>query len=320
MSKDLIVIQDVKLVPFFTKGDSVDDVLEQIAKEARALVPDVSTTKGRNEIKANVTKVTGSKTYLEAEGKDLATEYKAIPKLIDANRKKVKDFLNDLQAEIRKPLTDWEEEQKAIKLEEERVKAEQERIDAIDADYDFAILLMKTDFDERAAKVEADRLAQIAHEQKIASEAAAQAISDEKLRQKEESDRIQRESIEAEQREAKAIQEAHEAKFREEQAVKQAKIDADNAEARRVEGARLAEVKRLADIETARQDEIARQDAEKEAERVAQEKAARNNAHVASTHAKLKSIYIAAEFPEDLAEKAVKLLVKNKLPGATFKY
>lgn len=61
MSNELVVIKDLELVPFFTKGDSIDDVLQQIAKEAHSLVPDVSTAKGRKAITANVSKVTSSK-------------------------------------------------------------------------------------------------------------------------------------------------------------------------------------------------------------------------------------------------------------------
>lgn len=311
MSKELTVIKNVELVPFFTKGDSIDDVLEQIAKEARALVPDVSNDKGRKAIKANVTKVTSSKTYLEAEGKELAAEYKEIPKLIDKNRKKVKDFLNDLQAEIRKPLTDWEEEQKRIEEEKALAKEKEERTAAIDADFDFAVLLMDTDFKERAEKAEQDRLAKIAHEKKIAEEAAAKAIADEQARQQAINDQIQREKVEAQQREERAKYELEQAATREANAKKQAAIDAENAEKRR-----------LADIEAAKQAEIDNQKAIKQAELDAQAQAAANKAHVASVHSKLKGVYIAAGLTEECAIKAVKLLVKGKLPTehVRFKY
>jgi len=72
MSNELAVVENLDLVPFFTKGDKVDDVLAAIAEKARQHVPDVSTDKGRKAIKANVTFVTKSKTFLEKQRKTLA--------------------------------------------------------------------------------------------------------------------------------------------------------------------------------------------------------------------------------------------------------
>jgi hypothetical protein len=108
MSTELLVIEKLEIVPFFTKGDQLDDTLAKIRASAVDHVPDVSTLKGRNAIKANVTKVKKSRIYLENHGKDLSAEYKAIPKTIDANRKKSRDYLNVLEEEIRAPLTAWE--------------------------------------------------------------------------------------------------------------------------------------------------------------------------------------------------------------------
>ena len=119
MSNELVVIENLDLVPFFTKGDSLDSTLERIEKEMLSFVPgDLSVKKNRDAVKAMVTKVTSSKTYLEKEGKALAAEYKEIPKRIDANRKKTKDFLTELGAKVRQPLTEWEVEDKRIKAEE----------------------------------------------------------------------------------------------------------------------------------------------------------------------------------------------------------
>ena len=55
-------------------------------------------------------KVAQTKTYLDGLGKDLVAELKEIPKLIDANRKTVRDRLDELKAKARQPLTDYEEE------------------------------------------------------------------------------------------------------------------------------------------------------------------------------------------------------------------
>jgi len=113
----LIVLQDgddQKIRDFFVTGESVDQILEQVEKEADEHKPDVSTNKGRNAIKANVTMVGNYKTFFENTGKDLSAEYKGIPAKIDTTRKKIKEYLRDLKVKTRKPLTDWEGEQEII--------------------------------------------------------------------------------------------------------------------------------------------------------------------------------------------------------------
>lgn len=167
MSNELLVIEKLELVPFFTKGDSVDKILEQIAKEARAHVPNVSTTKTRGEITANITKVTECKTYLEDERKKLADEYKLIPKKIDANGKRVKDFLTSLQKELRQPLTDWE-------IERKQAKDVALFLTEFDADLE-AGYLEKENRDLKAAQAEADRQAEL----KAAADAATKKANDE---------------------------------------------------------------------------------------------------------------------------------------------
>lgn len=139
MSTQLQVLAKLELVPFFTKGDSVDETLAAIEKEALAFVPgDLSVKKNRDAIKAMVTKVTKSKTYLESNGKELASEYKAIPKAIDATRKKTKDFLTDLQTKVRLPLTEWEQEQERLEIEALAKAAADEILEQIADVWDWA--------------------------------------------------------------------------------------------------------------------------------------------------------------------------------------
>lgn len=221
MSTELAIIENLELVPFFTKGDSVDEILAKIKKEAMVHVPDVSTLKGRNAIKANVTKVKKSKTYLESHGKDLAAEYKAIPKVIDANRKKSRDFLNALEEEIRAPLTAWEVIDKAEKAQVIDTKSF-----LIEYELQHEDGLQENELkDLRAAQAEADRQAEI-------KAAAEQAAADAKAQAEQEAaDRIakaEREKTEAQQREAKEKQDRLDAQARAEQA-EQDNITAEQA-------------------------------------------------------------------------------------------
>lgn len=299
---DLLIIEKLELVPFFTKGEGIDSVLEKIAKEARSIVHDVSTAKGRDAVRAHVTKVTKSKTYLEAQGKLLASEYKEIPKKIDSNRKSVWDFLDSLQKEVRQPLTDWEDEQAKIKAEDEARLAAEENQRVIDSDYEIALLLMGRDFKLRQELAEEAEQQRIAYEENLKREAAEQAVADAKLL--------------AEQLAQKAIQD---------------KQDAIN-EAARLEAARVAqeakykqdaidaENRRLADIEATKQVEIDRQQKAIDDDLAEKARLAANQEHVVTVHRNMKAVYIAAGFPNDLAEVAVKLLVKNKVPNTTFNY
>lgn len=301
MSNELLVIEKIELVPFFTAGEGVDSILETIAKEVRSHVPDTSTSKGRNAIKAEVTKITKSKTYLESKGKDLAAEYKEIPKRIDANRKKAKDFLTELQAEIRKPLTDWEDEQARI-AEQKRLDEEFEKLKAqIEFDHEIAILLNEK-FDRdlaeqlaEQAKLEAERLAKleverIERENKIRIEAAAKA---------------EREKLEA-------IALAKQAELYRIESEKRAKFEAEQAEIRRIEAAKQAEINAQLAAEKARADEIAKQQAIKAAEEAEQKRKEANVKHVSMIRTQAKESIMALGFTEDDAKKLV-LAINNGL-------
>ena len=121
----LVTIEPTTALAVFTNAEKVDPILAAIKKAVADFVPDVATAKGRKEVASMAHKVAQSKTYLESIGKKLADEYKDIPKKIDANRKRIKDELDALKDEVRKPLTDWEE---AERLRVQRIK---DRIDAI---------------------------------------------------------------------------------------------------------------------------------------------------------------------------------------------
>lgn len=90
-------------------------------------------------------KVARSKTYIDNAGKDLVAELKALPKQIDESRRVVRERLDALKDEVRRPLTEWEAEQ-------DRIKAE-EAMNALHAE----ALAMNEEFDRQlAARIESD--------------------------------------------------------------------------------------------------------------------------------------------------------------------
>ncbi|EMQ4317209.1 cell envelope biogenesis protein TolA, partial [Yersinia enterocolitica] len=88
-----IVIEPKNALAVFTQPDHIESILQQVEKEVNSFVPDVSTKKGRDAIASLGLKVAKTKTYLDGLGKDLVTEYKEVPKKIDASRKTVRDRL-----------------------------------------------------------------------------------------------------------------------------------------------------------------------------------------------------------------------------------
>ena len=88
---DLVVIEKKNAMAVFTNNDQLDPLIELIEKEARSLVPDVTTKKGRDAIASMAHKVARSKTYIDNAGKDLVAELKALPKQIDESRRVVRE-------------------------------------------------------------------------------------------------------------------------------------------------------------------------------------------------------------------------------------
>lgn len=237
MSTELIVLEKLELVPFFTKGDNVDALLAQIKAEADSQVFDASTSKGRKEIKSYVTKITKSKTYLEKHGKELSAEYKAIPKQIDANRKKVKDFLNAVQDKARLALTEYEDKQKQVEADQLSKYEELKKLLATEDDFYTpysADVLNNNLIDLQSLTVDKKGYGDY---ELSALKAQLKGVPD---LEKAISDILHREAMEAEQREAEKLAAEQAQKEREEQAALAATQEAERIAAYNAEQAEIA--------------------------------------------------------------------------------
>ncbi len=125
VENSLVTIQQNNALSLFADGEGLDVLLAEIETKAKEFTPDVTTAKGRNEIASQAYKVARSKTYIDNFGKELVAKYKEIPKKIDAHRKVLRERLDALRDEVRQPLTEWEEKEKA------RVDARKNAIEAI---------------------------------------------------------------------------------------------------------------------------------------------------------------------------------------------
>jgi len=107
-----LITQEV-LTPALFEGDKVDIVLADIKKRADLFVPDLTTKYGRKDIASFAMKIAKCKTGIDGIGKDLVSGAKAEIKLIDNKRKLVRDTLDELKEEVRRPLTEYEDAEKA---------------------------------------------------------------------------------------------------------------------------------------------------------------------------------------------------------------
>ncbi|HHK9777865.1 TPA: hypothetical protein ACQZIZ_003267 [Klebsiella pneumoniae] len=274
---DLVVIEKKNAMAVFTNNDQLDPLIEAIEKEARSLVPDVTTKKGRDAIASMAHKVARSKTYIDNAGKDLVAELKALPKQIDESRRVVRERLDALKDEVRRPLTEWEAEQERIKAEEAmnalhaEALAMNEEFDRqlaarIESDHEMA-LLMNDAFDreqaDKAAEAERQRIAHEEEIKRMAAAAAAREVEQRAQREREEAahreavlkaqaEQAERDRIAAEQKaeaDKKAAVEAERRKAQEE-------ADRIRREAELREQARLAEEKRKADEQARREADV----------------------------------------------------------------
>ncbi|MGE4817047.1 hypothetical protein AB8992_08035 [Yersinia enterocolitica] len=279
-----IVIEAKNALAVFTQPDHIESILQQVEKEVNSFVPDVSTKKGRDAIASLGLKVAKTKTYLDGLGKDLVTEYKEVPKKIDASRKTVRDRLDALKEKVLLPKLEFEAEQERLKLEAERIADEEaysamwqeaHDMDAVitiriaekaaakkESDHEMA-LLMNDAFD-RDAKAKADEVERLrkAHEEFIAQQAAEQATREAEARARSDLEYAEiqrRDAVLAQQRAEQATKEAAAKAERDAREIieraereKQEAIKFEQLKSQMAEQARLVEEKRIADEAAAR--------------------------------------------------------------------
>ncbi|EKN3337284.1 cell envelope biogenesis protein TolA [Yersinia enterocolitica] len=289
-----IVIEAKNALAVFTQPDHIESILQQVEKEVNSFVPDVSTKKGRDAIASLGLKVAKTKTYLDGLGKDLVTEYKEVPKKIDASRKTVRDRLDALKEKVLLPKLEYEAEQERIAAEaayaamwqeahemDARITAERaEKLAArIAADHEMA-LLMNDAFD-RDAKAKADEIERLrkAHEEFIAQQATEKAKREAEIA-------AQQEREAAARREAELKLQAELAERDRLGAIKQAEEDKRLAEIRRQNEINEAEDRKAAALVQAEREKQEAIDAEKrkaqqEAERVQREAKQKEDARLA---------------------------------------
>lgn len=111
MENELIVIEEKKALQVFTSGE-VDPIIAEARKIVNNFKHDLSTGTSRARTASLASKVSKFKVKIDGLGKELVADWKAKSKTVDDSRKKLRDELDALRDEARKPLTDWENEEK----------------------------------------------------------------------------------------------------------------------------------------------------------------------------------------------------------------
>lgn len=281
---DLAVLEiKPEQAPALYVPNGLDAYLDQIRQQVNE-VPDLNTAKGRARVASLAAQVSRSKVAIEKPGRDYLKRLKELPKDVEAELRRWVTECDTLRDEVRRPLTEWEAEQERIAAEKAaederlRIEAEQKAAEEalkkqIESDHEMALLLNdKFDRDAAEAKAEAERQ-RAAHEEEIRRQAAEQArVEAEQAAQREREAAAKREAdLQAAKEKAEA-----DAKAAQERAEREAREAQERAERQAQEARERAEREKQAAIEAeqrkAREAEAARLAEEK---RIADEVAAR---------------------------------------------
>ncbi|MBT9513310.1 MAG: hypothetical protein IV104_13265 [Acidovorax sp.] len=350
---ELIVLPPQESVrAVFTTPLGLEPYLQQIRAHLDTFEADVSTKKGRDAIASMAYKVAKGKTALDNLGKALVDEMKREPAMVDAERKRMRDTMDQWKEEVRAPLTAWEEAEEARQA---RHKAGIEWFQIRAKEYhDLDLQELRTSLAEVEGKVvdaaweefeaEAHRAKAKAVEALAAAVAAREKHEAEqaelaKLRaeaaareQKDREERIAREAAERAQREAEAKAQAER-----EAAIKREAEAAAAAERRELELKLAAERAEREKAEAIQREQQVKADAERrEAEAVAAEqrrvaaiaeaeaKEAKrreaDKAHKTAINRAALDAFMAGGMTEECAKLAVTLIAKKAIPAVSITY
>ncbi|MCU4608174.1 hypothetical protein [Acinetobacter ursingii] len=350
---ELQVIEQNAIIVAFQKENGIQDLFDRMAEQARSIVPDVTTKKGRDAIASQAYKVSKSKAAVDNHGKDLVAGIKAQAAAIDRDRKAWRDQCDALRDEIRKPLDDWEQ------AENDRVAKHQAVIRAIHSLHGENILnkesheikgyifdLENTEIDssfeefEQEAKIakletlEKLRTALTAREKYEAEQAELERLRQAEIerQQKERDEAIARQAaenarIEAEKK-AQAEREQAE-KLARESAEREARLKAEHEAAilreeklkqQAIEQAKQAETQKQQAIEAERLRIEAEQAAKIKADQEAEAARLANKEHMRSINREILNKFCEIGLDEGQAKAVITAIANNQVPHVSVKY
>ena len=338
--EDLILTAPASALTAFAEPNGLDPFIDAVRKIVSEFEHDLSTGAGRKKTASLAAKVSSFKVSMDEMGKSLTEDWKNKSKVVDQTRKKMRDELDALRDEARRPLTEWEDKEKA-RVATIRAKIEDLRNYAVgfetveDLERRLTALEVATEIDDSFEEFKLEAIetrcasidilksnlakAKLAESQRLElellraeAEARAKADREESLR-KEGELRAQREA----ESKLKAEQERMEA---------QKQFAIKEAERKELDARRLAEfnAKALRDAEERARmaEENAKRKAEAEARAIEEEKARReaNAAHNKKIKSQAKACLISLGLDEQTAIKVIIAIDENKVKNIRIEY
>lgn len=252
---DLVVRAPERMREFFADGKGLDALFAFVAKKARAMVANPLTKEGAALIRKTARDIATVKARVDERGKDVVAELKALPKVIDDNRRKWRRDMEALQEEILAPVA--EIDVRTAKIAE--ISEEYKALDGLDSN---SVRLAMDAMKKRLDSANASEWKESLDDARKAMQGQINAMGlllDRALRM--EAEQRELEELRAKQEEADRI--VREQKIREE-AARMAKEEAGRREAeqaRKLEAARKAQEeaeRRAAEAEKERRDAVER--------------------------------------------------------------
>lgn len=330
--------------PTIYKADGLKPYLAHITEQVSGEVPDLATKKGRDRIASLSAMVSKSKTAVEKPGRDYLKRLKELPKEIEKELKEFVDGCDSLRDEIRKPLTDWENANKAreaahfaniqsfgewaqsgftsdeiagalAEIESRKLGDHcEEYLSQYVAAKDSAIAQLKqrysatVEFEAQQAELERLRKEAAEREQKEREERLMREAADNARREAEMKAQREREEVARVEREKQLESERREI---------QLKLQAEAAERQRLEAEQRADWERQqseARAKQAAENERLRIEQQQATDRAEAEKQAANKAHRASVNREILSALVGAGLTEEQGKLVVRLAA-SKLCG-----
>lgn len=261
MSNELIVIDQINALQVFANENGLDPVIEQIRKQVKSEVYDISTKEGRERIGSIARKIGSAKIALKNMSKELTEDWQRQTKAVTSEATRMESELDALRDEIKAPLDEYNNIEKtriadhesnldaireaAIFEYEPTIEQVQDRIQQVNA-------LGSGDFEEFAERADG----RIAYSEKILNEKLATLKKQEAEKAELEKLRAEKEAKEQQERENKLKADAAdsarreaEAKAQREAAETKAKSD---AEKQKIQDQKDAAIKKAKDAEDAK--------------------------------------------------------------------
>lgn len=274
-SVDLLV--ELKPLEVLADERKFKDFYSRMKEETSKVEVDLTTERGRKAIASMAYKVSRTKTAIDDAGKLLCEEARKKITAIDASRKQIRDALDALRDEVRKPLTEWEARRDEQQLDYDQIMRQFTQATIVTISDTSAILrarwntireigLSDDDFD--TLDVDMDKARQARDNVLLAIEAAIENVEKqekelaelEQLRR----ERAEREANERAEREATERQRIEDERRAREETERKEREEAEQrrlreAEEQAVERARAEEAERLVQQQREREREHQRQ-------------------------------------------------------------